>query len=95
MMNGRNGHTFMTFVLNISEPSAPVITSISPGVESIEVNYTEPSIKNGIIREYEIAFSTTLDFKDFTHKSSAVKSVTVTSLTPYTNYFIRVRFQSF
>lgn len=57
---------------------------------SIEVGYTVPIPSNGIIREYEVSFSITPDFKDFTHKSSADNSVTVSSLTPYTNYYIKV-----
>lgn len=88
---GDGPQTYLTVRTDEAEPAAPVINTISPGVTSIEVGYTVPIPSNGIIREYEVSFSITPDFKDFTHKSSADNSVTVSSLTPYTNYYIKVR----
>ncbi|KAJ8300759.1 hypothetical protein KUTeg_022278 [Tegillarca granosa] len=74
-----------------AEPSAPVITDSSAGISTITLSYTKPDPANGVIQEYQIAYSVHADFRDITNKPANTTSYVITDLKPFTRYFVKVR----
>ncbi|KAK3088245.1 hypothetical protein FSP39_016552, partial [Pinctada imbricata] len=80
-----------TFSTAETVPAAPTIQTVVPNVTWIEVFYEAPSPTNGVIREYEVAFSLQANFGEYTHKSTNQTSIIITERRAYTTYYVRVR----